>query len=183
MDDFQIALHPPNNQVVEWRQPNAMQRQFELNCGDTLLATIEFASAFGSLALAVCSQGRWTFKRMGFFNTRVVVRREGEELDLGVYRPRWTNAEGAFEMNRGASYTWKTANFWATRYLWLAPSGMELVTYRSGVLKSKLSDTFKNQARMEVAPGGSLVSELPLLALLGFYLIELQREDSAAAAV
>ena len=89
-------------------------------------------------------------------------------------------SEGRLEMRSGASFTWRTANFWATRYVWVDQSETELITYSSGAASSKLKDAFKNQARLDLAPASSLLAELPLLALLGWYLIELHHEDSAA---
>ncbi len=180
MREFRLAVHPPPGMQVQWLQPSALGRSFTLVCGEYLLATLEFTSAFGSLAKATCSEGCWTFKRVGFFNPRVTVRQLGEETDLGIYHPRWTGSEGRLEMMSGASFTWRTANFWATRYVWIDQSETELITYSSGAASSKLKDAFKNQARLDLAPASSLLAELPLLALLGWYLIELHHEDSAA---
>jgi len=41
---------------------------------------------------------------------------------------------------------------------------------------------FKTQARVEIDLRGRALPELPLLVLLGWYLIVLQQEDAAAAA-
>lgn len=180
MREFRMAIHPPAGTAVEWLQPSALGRFFTLVCGDSLLATLEFTSPFGSLAKATCSEGCWTFKRVGFFNTRVSVRNMGEETDLGIYHPRWTGSEGRLDLQSGASFTWRAANFLASRYVWTDTSDSELITYHSGAASKKLRDAFKNQARIEIAPAQSLLTELSLLALLGWYLIQLTTEDSTA---
>jgi hypothetical protein len=164
-----------------WVQPRAMERSFVLRGDEREFASLEFKSSFGSLALAEAADGRWTFKRVGFFNPRVTIRRAGEELDLGVYRPRWTGSEGTLEMG-GRTYVWKTANFWATQFVLLDSSGGELLRYKEGAQKSKLSDIFKNQAQVEIAPHAWRLPELSLLVMLGWYLIILHQEDAAAAA-
>lgn len=88
---------------LEWVQPKTMQRKYELRAADGLVATLEYKSAFGSLAVAASSDGIWTFKRVGFFNPRVTVRRQGEEQDLAVYRPRWTGNQGTIRLADGLS--------------------------------------------------------------------------------
>jgi hypothetical protein len=58
----------------------------------------------------------------------------------------------------------------------------ELVSFESGLGQSKLADLFKTQARVEIDLRGRALPELPLLVLLGWYLIVLQKEDAAAVA-
>ena len=167
-------------QSIFWVQPKALQRQFELRTDDQLIATLRFEKAFGTLATAESADGRWTFKRVGFLSPRVTVRRAGEETDLAEYRPRWTGTEGTLAFAAGRQYHWKTANFWATRFVWRDEGGDLLVTFQSGGKKAKLSDVFKTQARVRFEPAGEGGDDLPLLTLLGWYLIVLQQEDSAA---
>ena len=56
------------------------------------------------------------------------------------------------------------------------------MSFKPGAEKAKLSELFKNQAVVEVRLEGQAVRELPLLVLLGWYLIILRQDDSAAAA-
>jgi hypothetical protein len=165
-----------------WVQPKTMQRKYELRAGDRTAASLDFKTAFGSFALAVTSEGRWTFKRVGFFSTRVTVRRESEEIDLAVYRPNWSGTQGRLEFMDGRAFTWKTANFWATRYTMIDAAGNALVTYQSGAEEAKLSDFFKDQARVEIDPAARGMADISLLVLIGWYLILLQHADTAVVA-
>jgi hypothetical protein len=178
MEDFSLVFE----RKLHWVQPKRMQRKFELCGGELIFATLEFQKIFGSLATAVASVGRWTFKRVGFFNPRVTVRREGEENDLAVYRPTWSGTHGAIDFGDGRLFHWKTANFWATRYTLVDGSGELLVTYHSGLKDARLGNLLKTQARVEIDPAAYDLAELPILVLLGWYLIILQQEDSAAVA-
>lgn len=170
-------------QNLEWTQPKAMERLFELRSGERVLASLEFQSSFGSLAVAACGEERWTFKRVGFFRPRVTIRREGEQKDLAVYRPKWTSSEGTLEFFGGQTYVFQTANFWATRYVLASADGQVLVSYQSGLEENHLKDIFKSQARVEIDPAAANLPELPLLVCAGWYLIILHKDDSAAATV
>lgn len=164
-----------------WVQPKLSHRNFELRAGDLLFATLEFQSAWGSLATAICSDGNWSFKRVGFFNPRVTVRSAGQETDLAVYRPKWTGTEGELAFLSGQHFHWKAANFWATQYAFVMPDGSPILTFKPGVEEGHLSDFFKYQARVEIEPGVIRIPELPVLALLGWYLMILQQDDATAA--
>jgi hypothetical protein len=171
-----LSMHP------EWVQPKTFERKFELRLGDLIFARIDFQKMTGSLAVAECDSDRWTFKRVGFFNPRVTIRQEGTEVDRGIYTPKWSGASGTLQMADGTSYQWRSANFWATRMEWSDSTGKALVTFRSGVDNSKFSDVFKTQATLEFSPEARPASELPLLVLLGWYLVILHHEDTAATA-
>jgi hypothetical protein len=166
----------------QWVQPKTFERRYRLMVDDQEVAALDFQSAFGSLAAAATSTDRWTFKRVGFFNPRVTVRREGSEADLAVYRPRWTGSEGRLEFADGRVLLWKTANFWATEYVFTMPEGDPLLLFRQGLEDGKLNDFFKAQARVVFQPESGLLTDLPLLVLLGWYLMILAQEDSGAAA-
>jgi hypothetical protein len=178
MDDIGRAL----SSTLHWVQPKAFHRCFELRRGEHVVGTLEFRSACGSLALAVTSAGRWTFKRVGFFSPRVTVRREGEETDLALYRARWTGTEGILEFPDRRTYMWKAANFWATQFGFHRADGGPLVTFSSGSGEGGLSNLFKSQARVEMPPAARKAEEVPLLVVLGWYLMVLQREDAAGSA-
>ena len=166
-----------------WIQPKGLDnRWFELRAGRDVVATLGFETLCGSLAGAQSADGSWTFKRLGFFNPRVTVRRAGEEVNLAIYTPRWTGREGTLEFPDGRVFGWVQANFWATKYQITDTAGYSLVSFESGAEKSRLSDVFKTQARVETGPRGRALPELPLLVLLGWYLIILQKQDAAAVA-
>lgn len=175
------SLKAMNTQTLYWVQPKAMEKRFELRSADHQYAGLHFPSAFGSLATASTADGTWTYKRVGFFSTRITVRAEGSETDLAIYKPKWTGMQGTLETAAGQTYLWNTANFWGTRFQFTDANGTPLVNFHLGADDWKLSNIFKTQARMEIDPGAVGVSDIPLLATIGFYLINLYQEDSSAA--
>lgn len=165
-----------------WVQGKAMDRRYELEAGEQVLASLSFKSAWGSLATAESSGGVWTFKRVGFFTPRVTARRAGEEAEQAVYRPKWTGREGELTLAGGRRYHWRVANFWATRFQLEDEAGECLLSYEKGSPKKGFSELFKIQAQVGVSAQGQALPELELLVLMSWYLIILQQEDAAAVA-
>lgn len=175
-----LSLPLSSSAPLEWVQPKTFQNRYELRSGEQVVATLEFPKTFGSLAIAAAADGRWTFKRVGFFSTRITVRVEGLEDELAVYHPKWTGTEGKLQLAGGEVYTWKVANFWATQFVWMAGE-QPLILFRPGVEDSGISDWFKTQARVEIQPQAAGLKHVSLLVLMGWYLMILKQQDDAAA--
>jgi hypothetical protein len=166
-----------------WTQPKALTRSYELHANspdsEILVAQLCFEHPFGSLADGQTTTGWWSFKRVGFFRPAVTVRARGHDENLAVYQPRWTGTEG--EITTGHStYTFRTANFWGTRYEIQDADSQPLVSYRSGCPDSGLSDFFKSQSTVSFTDAGRMDPLIDLLVVMGWYLIVLNRDESAA---
>jgi hypothetical protein len=74
---------------LQWVQPQAKTRFFELRSGDVVVATLAWEKAFGTLATAQTAEKAWTFKRVVFFNPRVTVRSPDSEADIVLFKPSW----------------------------------------------------------------------------------------------
>ena len=173
------ALSTVVGMQLHWIQPKTFERWFELRVGESLFATLCFEKAFGTLATAESADGSWTFKRVGFLNPRVTVREVGAEANLAIYQPKFWG-DGSLEFPDGRVFHWKSTNFWGTQW-GFADSGENLLfALKPGVDKPKLSDLFKTQAIVEIDPRGRALAELPLLVLLGWYLMILHQDDAAA---
>jgi hypothetical protein len=165
-----------------WEQPSAMERSFILRCGEDILANLDFTSAFSSLGEAIFGSERWTLRREGFWSPKVSVRRSGSKSDLAFYEPKWTGTQGKIRFLTGEAYDWSVAGFWGTAYSISRGDGLEIITYHSGSKKNKFSNIFKQQAQMIIAPEAWQIKVLPILVLLGWYLVILYHEDSVAVA-
>lgn len=161
-----------------WVQPRTFERQFELRTEDRLFGNLRFEKALGTLATGSSAAGRWTFKRVGFLNPRVTIREAGANDDLGVYWPKhWSG--GWLEFVKGGKFHWKATNFWGTEWGFCDVQDRLLFVLKPGVEKAKLSDLLKTQAVVEIAPQSHAHAALPLLLLLGWYLMILHQEDTA----
>ena len=165
---------------MEWRQPKAMARQYApLRQGEPF-GTLEFRSAFGSLAWSTDPVQRWTFKRVGFFSPHVTVRMPDSKSDYAVFEPRMFG--GALHTPDRRPVTWEPLNFWRTQWRFADKSGNSILHDQQGSEDFKLKEIFKKlQAEMVVESSRITNLEFSMLANLGFYLMALYAEDAAVA--
>lgn len=166
-----------------WVQPRATKRYFILKSGERSFGQLEFRSDFNSLADAISADEAWTFERAGFFSPQITVRRAGSEIDLVNCQPNWIGTESEIKFSGGEMYLWRVTDFWATRHSLSNGDGIELVTLRSGSDEKVISNLFKQQAQVHITFEAWQLVELPLLVLLGWYLVLQQQSDSAALAI
>ena len=156
-----------------WIQPAARKRDHELRAGDDVVATLRFQR--GSLADAEAAGAHWTFKRQGFWQPRVTVRTGESDADLAVFHPRWVGG-GTLEFPDGRPVRLSSANFWQSEWVWQEKE-KPLIRFkgRHGFIKAN--------GAVEIQPEAAAYPDLAMLVLLGWYLILLHAEDSAAATV
>jgi hypothetical protein len=147
--------------------------EYELGAPDALIATLRFRSSFGSLATVESADGCWTFKRVGFFQTRISIRVCGSETEIATFWNNTWSGGGALELPDGGRLK-ATTNFWQTRLEFRAENDESLIRFEPGGILRVYSS-------VEIAPQAKEVLEkLPWLVSLGWYLIILLRSDSAA---
>lgn len=159
---------------LDWTQPHALRMEYELRDGDTIAATLKFRSSFGSFATAESADGIWTFKRVGFWQTRVTIRKSGSDADIACFKNNtWRNG-GTLELSEGRKLRAST-NFWATRYEFSTESGEPLIRY------TKIGGLFHMSSQVTILPQAAEIPELPWMVMLGWYLTIMMYQDSAAA--
>jgi hypothetical protein len=158
-------------QELLWIQPAVRKREHDLRAGDDVVATLRFQR--GSLADAEAAGGHWTFKRQGFWHPRVTVRTAGSDTDIAVFQPRWIGG-GTLEFPDGRTVRLSSANFWQSEWVW-QENEKPLIRFkgRHGIVKAR--------GAVELQPEAVASPDLAMLVLLGWYLILLHAEDSAAA--
>ncbi|HYM81602.1 MAG TPA: hypothetical protein VEY91_09350, partial [Candidatus Limnocylindria bacterium] len=86
---------------LKWSQPSALSMQYELRAGDELAATLRFRSMFGSFATGESADGCWTFKRVGFWQTRATIRACDSETEIAAFRNNTWSGGGTLELADG----------------------------------------------------------------------------------
>jgi len=160
---------------LKWIQPHALKMDYELRAEDTVAATLHFRSSFGSFATATSADGSWTFKRVGFWQTKVTIRASEANADLAVFKNNTWSGGGTLELSDGRKYPANT-NFWATQYEFKTEMGEAIISYR------KIGGMLHMSAVTEIHPLAKDVSEMPWMVLLGWYLTVIMHMDSAAVA-
>jgi hypothetical protein len=166
---------------LRWVQPRAHEHWYELRSGRQLLATLIWEPGHGSVAVAESGQSRWTFKQVGFHNRHVTVREAGTAANVAVYRPRWVG-DGSVQFPDGRTYRWRSSDLRGSEWCFQDSSGHSLLSFRCELEQATLSALFRKQAHVEVHRSGQARPELPLLMLLGWYLLILRRQDARVAA-
>jgi hypothetical protein len=145
--------------------------EYELQDGGEVVATLRFRSSFGSFATAESADGCWTFKRVGFWKTRVTVRASGSESDIASFRNNTWKHGGTLELPDGRAYPANT-NFWMTEYEFTTQSGEPLLKY------SRVRGVLRLSSTVEIQPAAASLTELPWLLMLGWYLTVMIHVDS-----
>ena len=160
---------------LQWSQPSALRREFELRAGDTVLARLEFRSMFGSLATLQSEEGSWTFKRIGFWRSRVSIRALTEDRDLATFTNNTWTAGGTLEMADGRQFR-ANSNFWMTTFQFTDGNDEPLVRF------TRVGGVLHLSSHVLVTAAGAKLAELPWLVALGWYLAIKMHDDAGGAA-
>lgn len=151
------------------------RRSYQLQGGDELVATLDWSRPRGSLATGEAADGIWTFKRAGFLRPRVTVHIEGQETDLATLHLS-RGRQGRLEFADGRRFTWGPTRARRQQVAFSDPDRNSVVSFLPRTKR------FQYFAEVEIGPGQQGLTELSLLALLGWYRLVLQMEEDAALA-
>jgi len=159
---------------LKWTQPSAFRMHYELQANDDLAGTLSFRSAFGSFATGESADGCWTFKRVGFFQTRATIRLCNEDQDLATFRNNTWSGGGTLEFADGRRFLADT-NCWLTSLQFRNEAGEPLVRFDTGGM-------IHINATVYIEPRAAALAELPLIVMLGWYLVVMMHLDTSASA-
>jgi hypothetical protein len=167
-----VSIDPRQLGALEWRQPSALNRTFELKSADSKLAELQFFKTLGTLAKASTAGGTWTFKRSGFLNPVVSAREEGSEADVATFRAKYTARSGSLTVG-GETLTLRALNFWSSEWGLEDAAGHLLIRmHEKGMIHLS--------AKYEVTEAAKARKDLGLLLCLSWYVLVLMSEDSAS---
>jgi hypothetical protein len=163
------SVYELSGEELRWVKPKWLKRQYELRAGDEVVATL--VRSGGSGAVGEWSGGRYAFSQKGWFNQRVLVG-DGATIDADTPLATFTRRGSVLTLADGRTLFWRKPSVWKSRRVW-SDGAAPLVEFdpASGYASP----------RVTITPEGARVSELPLLLLLGQYLIVRAREESDAA--
>ena len=161
--------------TLHWKQPRVFESRYELAAGDEVAGTLSFRSAFGSFATAETADGSWTFKRVGFWQTRATVRELGAHNDLAVFEHNTWSGGGTLTMAGGRTIR-VTTNFWQSRIEFQLEDGTVLFRYRT-------EGFMRHEAGLDIEPAAARMPELPWMLGFGWYLVVMMHHDAASTAV
>ena len=111
------------------------------------------------------ADGRWSFKRRGFWNAGIVVTDLASLTEIAVIK-RGRNKSLAF--SDGRLFTFPKSSFWRNEWVWLNDEGTPLIHFQHG-------------KHLTLEPLALSLPELSLFIIVGWHLIVLQQEQDAAS--
>ena len=163
------SLYEVSGQELRWEKPKWLKRRYELRAGEEVVATL--VRSGGSKAIGEWSGGRYCFSQKGWFNLRILV---GDDAITDANAPlaTFTRRGGVLTLADGRRLLWVKLGFWKSKRVW-SDGAAALVEFdaASGYASPQVTITDE----------GARLTELPLLLLLGEYLIVRAREETDAA--
>jgi hypothetical protein len=164
-----------NGAELIWVKPKWSKRQFELHTGDTIVATLVWDR--GTRALAQWDESRYYMSRRGWLRPRILVTTADSSsgrVGAGAGTPIATFAQhgGLLSFPDSREFFWKKPKWLTRERIWVDSAATELVHFHPA-----------RHATVAVTaqPEAAQRPELPLLILLGQYLIVLAAQDAEAA--
>jgi hypothetical protein len=158
---------------LKWKQTRFAVHDFELRSGGDRVGEVYWTEWLSDRAVANCADGCWHMDRPDFFRDRVVVSEQESGNVIAFFEKNWFG-EGQLIFVDGRSYEWfrtkAFCNHWA-----LANAEDEVVFEIRDATR-----WFKHQADIVLHAAAEGETELPLLILIGWYLVVMAIQDSAA---
>jgi hypothetical protein len=141
---------------------------FELRAGSEVVGSLRWERS--SLARGEMADQKWTFKREGIWHPHVTVRVAGSDANLGLFQPSWKGG-GTLDLQLGRQMRFRPASFWRPRWEWVDALDQPLVHFK-GV------GVFKWESQVDIENAAAKSPDVPLLVVLGWYLIVLSALDA-----
>lgn len=148
--------------------------EYELYYENDVMARLRWVKAQGSMAMGEAAGARWSFKRVGFFATRISVRYEGSDADLALFTANW-KGDGSVTVTGNGDFAWKSTSFWKANYALTDKAG--------NVVLSIIHDdcVSPDVAKLTLGSGAVNTTIGTLLACLAMYVGLLAIEDGEEA--
>jgi hypothetical protein len=161
--------------LLRWVQPSVLKMNYELHANDELVATLRFRSLSGSFATGETAGGCWTFKRIGFLQTRAAIRACGSEAEIATFKNNTWTGGGTLTLSSGRNFL-ATTNLWQTH--------LEIQTETGEVLiRLQTSGVWQTSADVSITPSGLEMPELAWMTLFAWYVIVMMQADGAVEGV
>jgi hypothetical protein len=158
--------------TLKWVRPKMLRRHYELRSESDVYATLTWQTAFGSLAIGECADGKFNFKRGGFLHPYVTVRKMAFDTDYGKLQLDM-GYNGVLQFIDARTFQFQKLSIWKMHWGFTDVGKKLLCTVK---------DTMKGgEVTIDTALRDS--PHLAILMILGWYVMVLRKEEAAATAV
>ncbi|MBN2227693.1 MAG: hypothetical protein JW763_10045 [candidate division Zixibacteria bacterium] len=161
--------------VLQWQRLKGTSCiTYELYHENDPVARLYWTKPLGSLAIGESANGKWTFKRIGFFATPVSIRKEDAVSDFGLFNPNW-KGDGYVTLEGGKTFYWKSNSFWKSNVILTDDAGNAVLTMNhNGTASLEMAQIITGSSKTDSAT-------LTLLAILAIYVGVLAMQDDGAS--
>ena len=148
-----------------WSRPSLLRRELHLEAGSELIVRLSWDGVLSHEAVAESADGRWIIGRHRFRSLlgTVTVREAATGAEVATFTRGWRRT-GTLRFASGAEYTWERDGFWRPTFFWSSARQERLVAF-------KWVFAWRSRYDMEVHPAARGLAELPVLVLLGAYVM------------
>ena len=172
--DVMQGLRSVDYRQLMWKQVAFGAREFELRAGDDLVGRLYWPKWLSDRAVARCADGVWLIDRLGFFRDKIVVTDMGSRNKVGSFVPNWLG-DGRLSLINGRVYQWYKTKAFSNSWAFVDKNDVVLLEIHDWMR------CFKHEADVKLRIGAASLPELTLLVLIGWYLVYMYIQDTAAA--
>jgi hypothetical protein len=160
------------NRLILW----SGRWEYELRSGEDMIGVLRIQGDWGTRALAETSEGKWLFRRVWWPSAKVLMRPADSSFDTGVLRQRWLEKRSILEFPYGRVFYWVPMNRWETECVFTDGYDNPLLHFKrhSNPVITLFSPSGTSAGRLTIEVPAFGFPELPLLALLGCYLMVIE---------
>lgn len=159
-----ISLAEARGLRLAWVKPSFRRADYVLRAGDHDIATLRVTGARGTRAQGEFADQAWTIESGGPWMSKVIVREPGHDADVAVLAMSMWGG-GLVDFARGGQFRWRRRGFGGRRWLFATYGHEPLLTFSHRI-------SWRRRAvEVEVDPAAWALRELPVLLLLGAYLM------------
>lgn len=164
---------------LTWRRPRLLRREYELEVAGQVMARMFQVGLLRPQAEIYETDGPdlmlvLRFERTGFFRQKLHAKAVDLRFPTMSPAPLSWRGEATLSLDNGRTYTWRPANFWQTQWLLVDEWERQLIHIKRNALGYG--------GRVSIQENDLERDELLFLLYLGWYLVILKLDDSAAAA-
>jgi hypothetical protein len=153
---------------MQWTQPKRLKNDFLLRSQDQIWGTLQYDdNSFIHQALARTAQEDWRFKYTRYTLPKVTIQKKNDIIAQAILETNW-GWRGTLILPNHKRYSWTSTDDSDTEYQFVKSDGQALVIFRPRFGFLKL------EAEVEIDPAFQRNPHLPLLTMVGWYLVLLR---------
>ncbi|MGD8983077.1 MAG: hypothetical protein PVH99_03265 [Desulfobacteraceae bacterium] len=163
------AIRETNSQVVEWKG----RWEYELRSNGDIIGILHFKENQVTRAVAESAEGSWRFRKKWFPFDKVILFQGDTDTEVGVLRTKLAGDKSSLEFPDGHLFYWKPTNVWRNKCTFTDAFGEHLLHFKrnSNPISVLAAPKGHSTGKVEITRFGFYMYELPLLLLLGCYLM------------